>query len=185
MGAHPQGPSLCKKTDRKCFPPTRIILCSKKFQTEPEPQTPALFVFAPKTYKKPNALVFGADRHHSRTRQYVRCTLRLSRRRVMNRTFPAGIRTQRNLTSIAPAYRRQVLSCSRSFLLLCFLFVLSCVLSCVPSVLPSACFRACLPSGLGLFVFSKSRPLFCAGNDGAAGQPRTPTTHPTNTDIAS
>ena len=76
----------------------------------------------------------------------------------MNQTFTAGIRTQRNLLSIALAYRRQVLSCSPSSLLLCFLFVLSCVLSCVPSVLPSACFRACqcLPSVLVLSCFFRS-----------------------------
>ena len=62
-----QGPSLCKKTDRKCFPPTSTILCSEKFQTAPEPQTPVLFVFAPKAYKKPNALRFRSrgDRHCS------------------------------------------------------------------------------------------------------------------------
>ena len=56
MGAHPQGPSLCKKTDRKCF-----STHPKKIQTEPEPQTPALFVFTPKTYKKPNALRFRSS----------------------------------------------------------------------------------------------------------------------------
>ena len=136
FGAHPQGPSLCKKTDRKCFPthPQHPLL--KRFQTEPEPQTPALLVFAPKTYKKPNALRFEvrADRHHSRTRSTI-CSLHV--------TPESPSRHEPNLhswhTNPEKSYvHRASLSPSGAFVL-SFFFCFCAFCSCF-----RACLRACL-----------------------------------------
>ena len=62
LGGTPPGPVLMQKNRQKMFPhPPAASSAQKSFKTEPEPQTPALFVFAPKTYKKPNALRFQSS----------------------------------------------------------------------------------------------------------------------------
>jgi hypothetical protein len=60
LGAHPQGASLCKKPDRKCFPthPQHPLL--KRFQTEPEPQT-ATFSFLRPRERTKRPTLFGFE----------------------------------------------------------------------------------------------------------------------------
>ena len=96
----------------------------------------------------------------------------------MSRSPSARVSLQRNtsepkasetLCALITAAQRHF-SCFSAFCAFCRAFVrLLCVLSCVLAFWARA-------------LCVRNRPLFCAGNDGAAGQPRTPTTHPTNAD---
>ena len=86
--------------------PTIYTGSSISFKTNQSHNLRALFVFAPqKRTKTPTLVRFEVHQiaaSHKPVNMFA-CTLRLSRRRYMNRTSSASIRTHRDLTS----YRRQ------------------------------------------------------------------------------